>query len=119
MVAMDKEQKLAFIPITSIKKAVDEGALPVRYGDLVQLIRQLTDENLRLKTENDHLWRVAENHTSAPPVIVQQQSPPPDPNASRRQMQLMLLRSLLTQQRSTANVNVTDCSRTPALCAGR
>ena len=121
MVAIDKEQKLAFVPITSIKKAVEEeGALPVRYGDLVQLVRQLTDENQRLKTENEHLWRVAENHSNATPVIVQQQAPPPpDPNATRRQMQLMLLRSLLTQQRSTVNVNVTDCSRTPALCVGR
>jgi hypothetical protein len=100
MVAIDKEQKLAFVPITSIKKAVEEEeALPVRYGDLVQLVRQLTDDNQRLKTENEHLWKVAENHSSATPVIVQQQAPPPPgPNATRRQMELMLLRSLLTQE---------------------
>jgi hypothetical protein len=118
MVAIDKEQKLAFVPISAIKKAVDvDGALPVRYGDLVQLLRQLSDENQRLKAENDHLWKVAENRPTATPVIVQQQAPPNDPNAARRQAQLMVLRSLLTQ-RSTVNVNVIDCSRTPALCAG-
>jgi regulator of replication initiation timing len=119
MIAVDKQQKLAFIPIPSISKAINEdGVLPVRYGDLLQLVRQLNEENQRLKTENEHLWKVAENRSSPTPVIVQEQATPPDPNATRRQAQLMLLRSLLTQ-RSTVNVNVTDCSRTPALCTGR
>lgn len=120
MVAIDKQQKLAFIPIPSIKKAIDQdGVLPVRYGDLLQLVRQLNEENQRLKVENDHLWKVAENHGTTQPVIVQQQAPQPDPTALRRQAQLMVLRSLLTQpQHATVNVNVTDCSRTPALCVG-
>jgi hypothetical protein len=122
LIAIDKEQKLTFVPISSISKEVSEGrALPVRYGDLLQLVRQLNDENQRLKAENEHLWKVAEGHpSSAPPVIVQQQAPPPDDgSAERREVRMMLLRSLLAPPRSTVNVNVTDCSRFPALCVGR
>jgi len=104
-----------FVPISSIKKAVDEdGAAPVRYGDLLQLIRQLSEEVGRLKTENDHLWKVAENRPggAAPTVVVQQPAPPPpDPDAERREMRQTLLRSLLAPRSSTLNVNVTDCSR--------
>jgi hypothetical protein len=121
MMAIDKQQKIAFIPISSISKAVDqEGASPVRYGDLLQLVRQLGEENLRLKTENDHLWKVAENRPGASTSVIVQSAPnpSPDPDAERRQMRQVLLRSLLTQH-STVNVNVTDCTRLPALCAGR
>lgn len=121
MVAIDKQQKIIFVPISSIAKAVDqEGVSPVRYGDLLQLVRELGEDNQRLKAENDHLWKVTENRPVPPSVIVQQAPPPaPDPDAERRQMRMMLLRSLLTPRSSTVNVNVTDCNRFPALCAGR
>jgi hypothetical protein len=122
MIGIDKQQKIVFVPISSIKNALDqEGVSPVHYGELLQLLRQLGEENQRLKTENDHLWKVAENRPGAPtPVVVQQSpTPTPDPDAERRQMRMMLLRSLLTPRSSTVNVNVADCSRTPALCAGR
>jgi hypothetical protein len=122
MVAIDKQQKIIFVPISSIAKAVDqEGVSPVRYGDLLQLVRQLGEENQRLKAENDHLWKVAENRPGPPPSVVVQQAPTPapDPDAERRQMRMMLLRSLLAPRSSTVNVNVTDCTRFPALCAGR
>jgi hypothetical protein len=121
VVAIDKQQKIIFVPISSVKKAMDEeGASPVRYGELLQLLRQLGEENQRLKSENDHLWKVAENRPSASSaVIVQQAAPPPspDPDAERRQMRKILLCSLLTP-RSTVNVNVTDCSRTPRYVPG-
>ncbi|MFZ0863601.1 MAG: hypothetical protein WAN18_23255 [Candidatus Sulfotelmatobacter sp.] len=120
LVAIDKQQKIVFIPVSSVSKAINEdGVSPVHYGELLQLLRQMGEENQRLKTENDRLWKVAENRPGAPTSVVVQQAPPPptDPDAERRQMRMMLLRSLLTQ-RSTVNVNVTDCSRTPALCAG-
>lgn len=119
LVAIDKQQKIVFIPISSITKAVDEdGVSPVHYGELLQLLRQLGEENQRLKAENDHLWRVVENRPAgAPaPVIVQQTPPQPDPDAERRQMRQVLLRSLLTPHSTTVNVNVTDCTKYPALC---
>ncbi len=116
LVAVDRQQKIVFIPIPSIAKSVNEdGVSPVRYGELLQLLRQLGEENQRLKAENDHLWKVAENHGASTPVIVQQTARP-DPDAERRQVRMMLLRSLLTPRSSTVNVNMTDCSRTPALC---
>jgi hypothetical protein len=92
LVGIDKSQKIVFIPIPSIRKALEEdGVLPVRYGDLLQLVSQLGNENARLKAENEHLWKVAEGHgaPSAPPttVVVQQQAPPaPDPNAEGRSL---------------------------------
>jgi hypothetical protein len=120
MVAIDKQQKIAFIPISGISKAINEdGISPVRYGELLQLLRALGEENQRLKAENDHLWKIAEKPGAQTSVIVQQASPPQtDPDAERRQMRMTLLRSLLAP-RTTVNVNVTDCTRYPALCAGR
>jgi len=120
---ISKEQKLVFVPISAIAKTMSEGGVPIRYGDVLQLLRQLTDENQRLKTENERLWRIAEKSSSSPsppPVIVQTPPAPPavDPDLQRRQMQMMLLRSLLVP-RSTVNLNVTDCSRYPASCVGR
>jgi hypothetical protein len=119
LIAIDKQQKIIFVPIQSISKAVKEdGVSPVRYGDVLQLVRQLGEENQRLKAENDHLWKVAENHpaTSTSVIVQQTPAPAPDPDAERRQARMMLLRSLLSPQRSTVNVNVTDCTRFPALC---
>lgn len=119
MVGIDKQRQIVFIPISGITKAVNEdGVSPVSYGELLQLLHQLGEDNQRLKAENDHLWKVAENHGASTPVIVQQvqQEPSPDPDAERRQMRMMLLRSMFAPRSSTVNVNVSDCSRTPALC---
>lgn len=120
MVGINKQQQIVFVPISSTAKAInEEGVSPVRYGELLQLLRQLGEENQRLKAENDHLWKIAEKPSAQTSVTVQQAAPPPaDPDSGRQQMRMMLLRSLLTP-RSTVNVNVTDCSRFPALCAGR
>jgi hypothetical protein len=123
LMAVDKQQKIVFVPIPAITKAVNEdGISPVRYGEVLQLVRQLADENQRLKIENDHLWKVAENRSGPPtPVIIQQAAAPPqeNPEAARQQMRTMLLRNLLAPRSSTVNVNVTDCTRYPALCVGR
>lgn len=121
MVAIDKQKQIIFVPISAITKAVDEdGASPVSYGELLQLVRQLGEDNQRLKAENDHLWKVAEKESGASAsVVVNQAAATPDPEADRRQVRTMLLRSLLAPQRSTVNVNVTYCNQYPALCAGR
>jgi hypothetical protein len=117
LIAVDKQQKIVFVPIPSISKAINEdGVSPVHYGELLQLLRQLGEENLRLKTENDHLWKIAEKSGTQTSVTVQQVSPPPDPDAERRQIRMMLLRSLLAPKPSTVNVSVMDCSHYPAAC---
>lgn len=124
VIGIDKQKQIVFVPITQISKAVGEdGVTPVAYGELLQLLHQLGEENQRLKTENDHLWKVAEGHPGATApattVVVQQQAPPrPDPDAERRQMRMTLLQSLLAPKSSTVNVTVRDCTRYPALCVG-
>lgn len=125
MVGVDKQKQIVFVPISQISKAVSEqGVSPVSYGELLQLLHQLGEENQRLKAENDHLWKVAEGHPGATApattVVVQQQAPPrSDPDAERRQMRMMLLQSLLAPKSSTVNLNVRDCARFPALCVNQ
>lgn len=117
---LTKDQRLVFTPTDKAKLAFDSGGVPIRYGDVLQLLQQLTDDNARLKAENERLWKIAENKSSSPSTVVVQtpSQPQPDQNAeARRQMQMMLLRSLMTPRPSnTVNVNVTDCSKYPALC---
>jgi hypothetical protein len=125
MLGMDKQQQIVFIPIPSVKKAMDEdGVSPIRYGDLLQLVRQLGEENQRLKGENEHLWKVAEGHGSPTSILVQQQqsaSPAPDPDADRRATRMVILQSLLAPRPTpqTINLHVMDCTRYPALCVGK
>jgi hypothetical protein len=112
MLGLDKQQQIVFIPIPSVKKAMDEdGVSPVRYGDLLQLVRQLGEENQRLKSENEHLWKVAESHGAPTSILVQQQqqqsaAPVYDPDAERRTMRIMILQSLLAPRSTTVNLNV-------------
>ena len=96
---LTNDQRLVFTPTDQAKFAFDNGGVPIRYGDVLQLLQQLTDENARLKSENERLWKIAENKSSALSTVVVQtpSQPQPDPNAeARRQMQLMLMKSLLT-----------------------
>lgn len=131
MMGIDKDQKIVFIPIPSIAKSVNnEGVSPVSYGEVLLLLKQLGDENQRLKAENDHLWKVAEGHAPAAEapattVIVEQAPPAPQPpqpsdrDIARAQLRQILLRNLFAQpQRSTIDVNVRDCTRYPAACVG-
>jgi hypothetical protein len=112
MLGIDKQKQIVFIPIPSVKQAMDEdGVSPIRYGDVLQLVGQLTEENQRLKAENEHLWKVAESHGAPASILVQQQqqqsaSPAFDPDAERRAMRLMILQSLLAPRSTTVNLNV-------------
>lgn len=115
------ERQVRFVPVSSVKQAIDSGAVPVSLGDLQQLMGQLVAENQRLAQENEHLWKIAENKSSpaVPPTVVVQTptSQAPDLNAQKRAMQMMLLRQMLApRQSNTLNLNVRDCSKYPALC---
>jgi hypothetical protein len=78
----------------------------------------VNEENQRLKTENERLWKIAEKTTPSTNPVIIQQSPIDNSAADRRAMQMMLLRSLLVP-RSTVNVNMYDCTKYPANCVGR
>lgn len=121
MPVVNKEQQIEFVPVSSVAKAINAGASPIHYAELIQFIRQLTEENQRLKTENEKLWAIAGKAAPAAPVVVVQQpqtpAPTPDNEAAERQrMRMMLLRSMLAPGSSTVNVNVRNCTAYPALC---
>lgn len=121
MPLVDRQGKLVYVPISTVAETINAGASPVYFADIVTLIRQLSEENARLKTENERLWKLADNRPGAVAPIIVQQTPVSqyDPNVERQQMRMMLLRSFLTPRSSTVNVNVSDCSRYPANCVNR
>ena len=120
------EGQLEVVPISTVAARIGGGASPILYSDLVSLIRQMSDENQRLKAENERLWVIAGKPapSSTPVVVVQAPAPQPPPSdngyAARQQMRMTLLQSLIRQNQSnTVNVNVRNCSAYPAPCAGR
>jgi regulator of replication initiation timing len=119
-----KDQQLAFVPISSIKQAIEPGNRPIHFGEVVALIGRFVEENNRLKTENERLWKIAEKGPGASIVVVQTPQPAApvalpasDQDEMRRASRMMLLQRLLAPQGSQSlNVYVKDCSRFPALC---
>jgi len=116
------QRQLEFIPTSSASKAMSGGATPVHYGDVLQLLRNVAEENQRLTTENERLWVIA-GKPQAPtaPVVVQVPpaqtiSPQAQEYAARQEMRMTLMRSLLAP-RSSSRVNYNyDCSKYPAAC---
>jgi hypothetical protein len=125
---MSQENKLVFYPLSRALEARDKiGALgrPISYVELISLIGTLQIEVDRLKQENDKLWVVVGKSAAPSTVVLQtppaQQSPP---QQSARQdddalAKYMLLRQLFpsTQQPQTIRLQVSDCTKYPALCA--
>lgn len=116
---------LEFIPASRMMESMTAGGQPLRFGDLLSALREATDtinrlqnENQRLQAENDKLWNIAMKDAPAPQppstVVLQQAAPQPADPLSR----YILLRSFLPQTYNL-NVQVSDCTRLPALCAGR
>jgi hypothetical protein len=121
-------QRLEFVPVSQTKDALEHGAQPVRLADVLGLLIQQSQTIAQLQTENDRLWKVAMKDSPSQPatVVVQQPTPPPvDPETQRAALRQQLILSLLGMQNANRpqtvnmNVNVTDCSRFPALCAAK
>lgn len=123
------QSHLEFIPGPQIKDSMAKGGQPIRLGDVLsalgeatQTINKLQAENAELRAENEKLWKVAlknnPQQVEPPPTVVIQQPAPPQPSRFER---YMLLRSLLPASPQTQNLHVTvsDCTRFPALCAGK
>lgn len=97
MVTKDRKQ-IEFVPVSSSAKAMNDGEIPIHYGELLQILRKLAEDNQHLAQENDRLWKIAEKpQAQAPPVIVQS-GPTPEQQeyAARQEMRMSILRSLLT-----------------------
>jgi hypothetical protein len=130
------ENKIAFFPLSTVQQAVKEKRLlgrPISYGEVVSLIGQFQIENDRLKQENDKLWAIVGKSSTAQNAGVQGPSPAvqaaaadaqraalaqADAQRLQEQRRAAILRFLMGQQtqRINMNVNVTDCTKLPALC---
>ncbi len=128
------ENKIVFFPLSTVQQAVKENRVlgrPISYGEVVSLIGQFQIENDKLKQENERLWAVV-GKSSPQTVIVQSPSAAEQAAADAQRAALAhaeaqrlqeqrreaILRFLMGQQtqRVNMNVNVTDCTRFPALC---
>lgn len=127
------QQHLEFIPSSKIKESMDRGGKPIRLGDVLAALNEATQRINQLQAENDRLWKIAmKDAPKSETVIVQQPTPPSAPSQAeiaaqqqaqanaRRQQALQMWMLLQNGNRpQTLNLNVTDCTRSPALCAGR
>ena len=128
---VDGKQRVEFVPVHQVKESLEKGGRPVTLADILSALGAATEKVNQLQLENDRLWKVAmKDAPKSETVIVQQ--PPPAPsqatidaqrqaevNAQRqRAIQTWLLLQGMNRSQ-TLNVNVTDCTRFPALCAGR
>jgi|SRR6185437_6588462 len=129
-VVINGNPTLQFVPASKVAETLKNGGLPIRYGDVLsvlgqaaQSIQNLQAQNAALRAENERLWKLAmkdnprQVQPPAPTVIVQQPASPPPSRLER----YMLLRGLMSQPSQNQNIHVTvsNCTRFPALCAGR
>jgi hypothetical protein len=119
----DGKQHLEFVPISQIKENLEKGGQPIRLGDVLAALEDANRTINQLQAENEKLWKVAmKDAPPQPPTTVIVQQPVPQLEQPSQQsialQKYMLLRSMLPQ---TQNVNVSfrNCTRYPALCAGR
>ena len=101
VLTVDGMQRLEFVPASRIKEYLDHGGQPIHLGDVLAALGEATDninklqqDNARLQTENEKLWKVAMKDSPAqrPPTVVVQQSAPPTPSPFAK---YLLLRSLV------------------------
>jgi hypothetical protein len=130
----DGKQHLEFIPTHDIKASLEKGGHPVALADILTVLSEATEKINQLQAENDRLWKIAmKDAPKSETVIVQQQVPTQTaPTQSqiaaqkqaeadaRRQQALQMWMALQNANRTqNINVRVSDCTRLPALCAGR
>lgn len=130
------KNQLEFIAADKTGEAFAAGYVPVRAAEIAETIGTLREENARLAEENAQLRNIqakqdsaAVASTSSPAasaqlLVVQPVSPAPSQSdvaaqeAARRQ-QIIQTWLMLQPRTQNLNINVRDCTRFPALCAGR
>jgi hypothetical protein len=115
------KNELEFVAVNGTKRAFDAGYVSVRAVELGELISALKEENARLATENAQLRNERPKQASTPaPLPPTRFEIEAEQKAARRKQ---LIQNWLTMQNmnrpQTLNLNVTDCTRTPALCVAR
>lgn len=125
------KNELEFVDVKNAQQAFSAGYVPVRAAELGELISSLRDENTRLAAENTNLRIQVARLVPAEPasptaskaeIEAQQRQQIEAQKAARRQQLIqswLMLQNMNRPQTQNFNVNVTDCTRFPALCAGR
>lgn len=123
---------LQYVDVKQIQAALNNGYVPLRSAEIIDAINYLHAENDRLAAENARLKGLPA--ATAPVVVIAPQAQPAAPSqaqieaqqraeaAARRQQiiqSFMMMQNANRPQTQNLNVNVTDCTRYPALCAGR
>jgi uncharacterized small protein (DUF1192 family) len=124
VVMHNPKNELEFVPVTTTKQALDAGYVAVRAAELGEFIAALKEENARLAAENARLRNNQPTQASAPtplpPTRFEIEAQQRAEKAARRQQLIQTWLMLQNVNRpQTFNVNVTDCTRSPALCVGR
>jgi hypothetical protein len=121
---------LEFVDATKIQAALTSGYVPVRTAEITESIGYLRAENERLTAENARLQGQQPRQTSTPgPSLLspeeldaQRRAQAASEQMARRQQLIQAFLMMQTGSRpQTQNLNVTvsDCTRFPALCAGK
>ncbi|QNI31974.1 hypothetical protein H7849_23660 [Alloacidobacterium dinghuense] len=107
---------LEYVPVGDTRDALAKGYVAVRAVELDELIGALREENTRLVVENNRLQNASRSAVPSQADLAAQQ------NAFKRQQMIqtwLTLQNMNRPQTQNLNVTVSDCTRQPALCAGR
>jgi regulator of replication initiation timing len=123
--------ELQYVDVNNTKQAFAAGYVPARVSEIAELIGslkeeidRLTAENARIRTELVKMQPDAQTNSipSQAQIEAQLRAQAEAEKAARRQQLLqtwMMLQNMNRPQTQNLNVNVTDCTRFPALCVGR
>ena len=118
------QNALEYVDVSKTKEAFSAGYVPARAGEIADLITALKEEIARLTAENTRL----QNGQPTQIVVVPTTQVPSQAEIEARERALkrqqlinawMTLQNMNRPQTQNLNVNVTDCTRFPALCAGK
>jgi hypothetical protein len=117
------QNELEFIETSDTQKAMATGYVPVRAAELGEFMSTMKDEVARLTSENARLQSDTANQAPLPivaDVLAQTRANQAAEKAAKRQQMIQTWLMLQNMNRpQTLNLNVTDCTRSPAMCAGR
>jgi uncharacterized small protein (DUF1192 family) len=125
------KNELEFVEVNNTKQALSAGYVAVRAVELSEFISFLKEENARLAAENTRLQSQQTKQAAAAPTLftpsqaeleAQQRAQMAAEKAARRQQMVqnwLMLQNMNRPQTQNLNVTVSDCTRLPALCAGK
>jgi hypothetical protein len=130
VVMHNPKNELEFVEVNNTKQALSAGYVPVRAVELGELIASFKEEIARLSAENARLQGLQANQVYGPaPSLLspaeqetQRRAQAASEQASRRQQVIqswLMLQNMNRPQTQNLNLTVSDCTRLPALCAGK